>query len=76
MADEHVSLKSKVLLVASTNALLISILPILAGLYQAASWYLNVNLGWLAWAAVILPVLSVNVWLVRRKLRGPDAGTQ
>ena len=76
MTNQRLSLKNKLLLVASTNALLISILLILAGLYQAASWYLNVNLGWLAWASVILPVVSVNVWLVRRKLRGPDTGTQ
>ena len=39
---------NKLMLIASTNAFLIGTLLILAGVYEAARWYFNVELGWFA----------------------------
>jgi hypothetical protein len=58
---------NKLILIASTNALLIGTLLVLAGIYGAARWYLNVELGWVAWAVAIGLTTIVNAWALRRK---------
>lgn len=59
---------NKLVLVASTNALLIGALLILAGIYEAARWYLNVELGWFAWVVAIGLAVIVNVWVLRKRI--------
>jgi len=58
---------SQLVLMVSTNALLIGALLILAGIYEAARWYLNVELGWFAWAVAIVLAAIVNIWILRHK---------
>lgn len=58
---------NKLILIASTNALLIGALLILAGIYEAARWYLNVELEWVAWVVATGIALIVNTWVLWRK---------
>jgi len=64
---------NKLALIASTNALLLGALLILAGIYEAARWYLNVELGWFPSLFAIVLAAIVNIWILRHK---PEAASR
>jgi hypothetical protein len=58
---------NKLVLIVSTNALLVGGLLILAGVYGAARWYFNVELGWLPWVIAAFLAAIVNTWILRHQ---------
>lgn len=59
---------NKLVLIVSTNSLVIGALVILAGIYGAARWYLNVELGSFAWVVAIGLGVIVNTWILRKRI--------
>lgn len=59
---------NRLLLIASTNALLFGTLLILYGIYGLARWYLDIELGWFAWVIAISLAAIVNVWILLKRI--------
>jgi uncharacterized membrane protein YphA (DoxX/SURF4 family) len=59
-------LLSQLLLFAATNFLALGIIVMLSGIYFAAHWYWNIDLGKMPKILVLISIIAVNVWLLFR----------
>jgi hypothetical protein len=57
---------SLLLLFAATNFLALGIILILSGIYFAAYWYWDIDLGKIPSILALISMIAVNIWLLSR----------
>jgi hypothetical protein len=67
MSQGKKSLLTHLLLFAATNVLALGIILILSGIYLAAHWYWNLDLGKIPGVLALISIIAVNFWLLFRK---------